>query len=329
VISPPDNTAGGADEPLPTLPAQLRAFDFAIADATYSPALNRIVMITANTNQLHHYSPLSQRLQTIALPSTPRRVVVDPSGQLAAVAHSNGVTLVNLQRNQIENQIAIAGQVHDLVLTSNRWAYVSSSDNPRLWGIDLNTNEATLLEDSSLSFAQNALALHPNGRTLLALSGDGQQVQVVDLSQGEPMVRGRWQVPGDQDLGDRLWITQDGRRGVSDRGAFFPLPSLQGNRTLQVNAIALQNTTPLPQRFSLSTPALILDGDPANQLIQLDPQTLARSKAWQLPPLTTAGNTSPLAGQYLFINPRNREYYILAQPNNNSSTILLRGQLTP
>ncbi|WP_072620777.1 protein kinase domain-containing protein [Spirulina major] len=328
-ITAPQDTEDPSDAPLPQLPAQLRSFDFAIAAATYSPALDRIVMIPTNANQLHHYSPLSQRLQTIPLQNSPRLVVVDPSGQLAAVANGNQLTLINLQRNQIENQIMVAGQIHDLVLTANRWAYVSSTDNPRLWGINLNTNEAALLETAGLSFAQSSLTLHPNGRTLLALSRGGKQVQVVDLSQGEPVVRGRWQGAGDQNVGDRLWITQDGRRAVSDRGFSFPLPSLQGNQTMQPSAIALQNPNPLPHRFSLSPPLLALDGDPANQLIQLDPQTLARRQAWQLPPLTSAGNTTPLTGQYLFVNPRNNEYYILAQPSTGTGTVLLQGQLTP
>jgi hypothetical protein len=60
--------------------AQTNSLSFRPVAAEYSTALDRIVMISANPNQLHIYDPVSQNETKVGLSNTPLSVSVSPDG---------------------------------------------------------------------------------------------------------------------------------------------------------------------------------------------------------------------------------------------------------
>ena len=65
-------------------------------DAKYSNALARMVLISANPNQLHIFDPESQTDQIVNLSKAPYTVALSPNGLHAAVGHDSLITYVNL-----------------------------------------------------------------------------------------------------------------------------------------------------------------------------------------------------------------------------------------
>ncbi|MGH9585052.1 MAG: BACON domain-containing protein, partial [Bryobacteraceae bacterium] len=69
---------------------------FEPVDAQYSPALGKIVMVSANPNLLHIYDPGFNTDTTVPLSYVPLAVSVSPAGDYAAVMHNGWVSYVNL-----------------------------------------------------------------------------------------------------------------------------------------------------------------------------------------------------------------------------------------
>src|SRR5579875_1027098 len=73
--------------------AQSVSLAFQPLDAQYSLALDKIILISANPNRLHIYSPATGSDQTVPLSQTPLGLSVSPDGQHAAVMHNGLVTM--------------------------------------------------------------------------------------------------------------------------------------------------------------------------------------------------------------------------------------------
>jgi len=328
------NPSDRPDATIPLLVAEAIPLNFSLAAAAYNADLNRLVMVGENPHQLYVYSLVSQRLQGIPLGDIPLQVAIDPAGQRAAVAHPNSITVVNLQRNQVERVIETPTAIRDgapiasLVITANGWLYHAGADDDRLFAINIATGASTV-QTNVPNLMRSMLALHPNGRNLLALAQRGNVIQVINLNGADSVAVGEWQAPDGQNLGDRLWISPDGQQGITNSGYRFPLPRFQGNQTMQTQQLPLENlNTPGGNGFAFA-PALgeifALDGVPFQKLRQIDSNTLTPRQTWQIPP---QGETA-LIGTQLFVNPRSPEYYLLTQPQGSGTAVLWRGNLEP
>lgn len=77
--------------------AQVTPLSFRPVDAGYSLALDRIILISANPNQLHIYDPVAQSDQTVALSDAPQNLSLSSDGTHAAVALTNAVVYVDFR----------------------------------------------------------------------------------------------------------------------------------------------------------------------------------------------------------------------------------------
>jgi hypothetical protein len=73
-------------------------FSYAVVDAEYSLAQDRLVMVSQEPQALHIYDPNSGNETTISLSHAPLAVAVSPNGQFAAVGHDKFVSYLNLQQ---------------------------------------------------------------------------------------------------------------------------------------------------------------------------------------------------------------------------------------
>ena len=77
--------------------AQMTGLSFRPLDAQYSLALDRIVFVSGNPNQLHIYNPLSHADRIVPLAEIPINVSIGSDGTHAAVAFADAVAYVDLQ----------------------------------------------------------------------------------------------------------------------------------------------------------------------------------------------------------------------------------------
>jgi chitinase len=103
--------------------AQTNSLSFRPVAAEYSTALDRIVMISANPNQLHIYDPVSQSDTKVSLPAIPLSLSVNPDGLHAAVAHDLLVSYVNLSTGAVEKTFTTA-LLGPVVVLGTDWVYL-------------------------------------------------------------------------------------------------------------------------------------------------------------------------------------------------------------
>ncbi len=81
--------------------ADIASLSFRPAQADYSLALDRVIFISSNPNQLHIYDPMAHTDQVVALPDVPLNFSLSPSGLHAAVALTNSVSYVDLRNASV------------------------------------------------------------------------------------------------------------------------------------------------------------------------------------------------------------------------------------
>ena len=119
--------------------AQTAGLGFRPAGAAYSNALDRIVMVSANPNQLHIYDPLANTDTTVVLPEAPQNLSLTPDGLYAAVALVDAVSYVNLQSATIQQtftNIAVRGGV---AIAGSGYIYILPSYQGNIMSINIAT----------------------------------------------------------------------------------------------------------------------------------------------------------------------------------------------
>jgi hypothetical protein len=162
--------------------AQTNSLSFRPVAAEYSIALDRIVMISANPNQLHIYDPVSQSDTKVSLPVIPLSLSVSPDGLHAAVAHDLLVSYVNLSTAAVEKTFTTAITGAAVVLGTD-WLYLLPGSSTPLASIKIVTGAET---DLNIFYASSA-RLHPSGKaiygTLNGTNGFGPRARPGLLSQ--------------------------------------------------------------------------------------------------------------------------------------------------
>jgi hypothetical protein len=121
--------------------AQSVSLAFQPLDAQYSPALDKIILISASPNQLHIYNPATSSDQTVPLSQTPLGLSVSPDGQHAAVMHNGLVSYVNLQTAAVETFATGIASGTIVLSASTIYVFPSFGAGPLL--IDLQSGGST------------------------------------------------------------------------------------------------------------------------------------------------------------------------------------------
>lgn len=92
---------------------------FPVVDAEYSTALDRIIAVSSQPDQLHIYDPVTYQTADIDLDTTPIKVSVSPDGRFAAVAYRSAVSYIDLLNMQVNITAVLNTSVFDLVLADD------------------------------------------------------------------------------------------------------------------------------------------------------------------------------------------------------------------
>jgi len=128
----------------PFATAQVTGLSFRPVDAAYSLALDRIILISANPNQLHIYDPVAQLDLTVALAEAPQNVCLSPDGMHAAVAFSTDVDYVDLQGATVTNTFSNVAVGTGKLICGIGYIYVFPSYVGNVISIDITTGSTTV-----------------------------------------------------------------------------------------------------------------------------------------------------------------------------------------
>ncbi len=124
--------------------AQAVALSFKPVDSEYSLALDRVIMVSTNPNQLHIYDPPSNSDVMVNLSKAPLNLSVSPDGLHAAVMHDSLVSYVNLSTALVEQTFTVAVRTGSVAL-SQTYAYVLSGNAAPAISIPLNGGQQSVL----------------------------------------------------------------------------------------------------------------------------------------------------------------------------------------
>jgi hypothetical protein len=122
--------------------AQTVTLSFRPVDSAYSKPLDRIIMISANPNQLHIYDPPTNSDVVVNLSKAPLNLSVSPDGTHAAVMHDSLVSYVNLSTARVEKTFAVAANT-GVVTLSDEYIYVLPTYEGQAYIIQISTGQIT------------------------------------------------------------------------------------------------------------------------------------------------------------------------------------------
>lgn len=201
-----------------------------VIDATYSPALKRMVAIVNDhdlmeNDVLHLYDPLTHSDNTIILcRNNPQNVVVDPAGQYAVLGYYGGACVIDLQNQKLLGNIQIVDRhlIVNQILTDAGWLYYSlkleNSNMSGLYAINIHypnpkENYNTIQVRSPINKIENFV--YSNTYDFQVTRWD-----VTSGPVGEPII---WEFPHERFWCGNVWVSADSQYMFNGCGAVYTL----------------------------------------------------------------------------------------------------------
>ena len=303
----------------------LQVLAYRAISAAYAKSINKMILISANPNQLHIVDPTTRRNIAVRLDSPPLSLSVRADGTQAAVGHDGWITLVDLATASIVKVISVPTDVYSLILGVNGYAYLfPKAEWGDLFSVSLSSNQ---ISRTSAIYNGREPRSHGKGKTIYV---GGQSQSKWDISGGVAKLATGW--PSSGGCG-KLWLTEDGRRLFGECGRAFttsdvPAQDYQYNGSLsntggivwlEQSANAAM-TAVIPSAGPVSNTASKQIGDTQVQLY--GDAFLEYRGAIPLPSFTLGGKAFRSRGRYVFWNQAGNGLIALVQADD---TALLTG----
>lgn len=328
-IPGPDGGAIDACTGISTVPP----IGFDIVDAEYDLAQNRIIFAAQGPSALHVYEPVTGTDQTVALPTTPTAVSVDPTGTHAAVGHNGAVSYVDLATRTVIATWPVSTDAIDVVLAGNGFAYVFPRTDQweQIRTIQLSTGAETLSATSSI-YAGTVAKLAP-GKLALYGADNGlspSDIEKYDITSGTATVLYDSPYHGDYQMCGDLWMSQDGTRIFTRCGNVFRASDLQADDMTYAGALTgLEWIVHLSH--SSATSAVVAVGGTrtfgtSGTVVTDDTDLRVYTGAFfnpapsvRLPCVDVGGAGRVGHGRFAFIRSDGSEYYVVVGADNQGS----------
>ncbi len=277
----------------------LTRLPYNIVAAAYDKALDKLIFVSADPNELHIYDPLRQSEQAVPLVMPPLSVSVRPDGMYAAVGHDGWVSYVNLQTAAVVRVFQVITDVRSVLLAGNGYMYLFPA---RDW------SDIFSLEVSSGAVTPTS-AIY-NGR-VPRLSIDSNYMYVGgnwfskwSISQGVARIINN--NSSSVSTCGNLWLTEDGRRMFTAcarvyRVSSVPAEDLQYNGTLStLTSVTWADQSAVQQSTAVLAGSGLSQG--ATQLQIYGDAFLDFLGSLPLPPFTVGARLYPSYGQFVFWN---------------------------
>ncbi len=312
--------------------AQTRTLPYNPVTAEYSNALDRIIFIAANPNQLHIFDPVNNSDTAVNLPKAPLSLSISLDGMHAAVGHDALISYVNLQTASLEKTLASTSTVTSLVL-GNDYVYVLTYSSGTQW-VQISTGAS----GSYGIYTGSAGRLHPSG-TAIYTTDDGitpETLRDLNVSTGPVTAMNGGPYTGDYPVCGGVWFSPDGSRVyVGCAMAYQANPqdatlgiNFLGSATLDRKADGLYWTPfagtsqirSLTESATLGRIAIIPPNQgyisppvKDNQVLLYDSAYLEPAGLFQLPDFEINGKSYPAHGQQAFYNQASAALFVVVQ----------------
>jgi hypothetical protein len=195
----------------------LALLGYPVAGAEYSQALDGVVLIASNPNELHIYDPVGGSDQIVPLPKPAFFVSVSPDGLTAAVGHDGWVSVVNLSTATITAIMQVFTDVHTILVGGHGYLYAYPQ---RTWASLFSVQIAT----GAIDYVS---AIYDGRYPQLYIDGNSFYTEASkwDISQGPATLINENLSGGCAPF----WLTEDGARMITACGNAYttsPVPSL-------------------------------------------------------------------------------------------------------
>lgn len=303
---------------------------FPVVDAEYSPALDRIIMVSDQPNQLHIIDPVTREDATVDLAYVPTSVSVGPDGMFAAVGHDAKISYIDLQERSVVKTLDITLPVFDIVLAGNGWVYASSAKEEGLRAVDITSNA----EVSVMQYYQGgAHRLHPDGKSIYWADRGVSPDDILKTDISKNTLGETYDSPyhGDYAICGNLWLSDDGYRIFTACGAVFKTSSNRDNdmtyngslkdaEYIQSLAVAASVNKILVLTGSMPG-AAYFEKPSEDQLILYDYETLQKRETVPLPGFLVNNTHYPGHSRFVFVNSSGTQYYLILQADESSGLL--------
>jgi hypothetical protein len=299
-------------------PQPFTRLSYKVADAEYDKALDKIVMVSANPDELHLYNPVTGTDQFVALSAPPFAVSVRPDGLYAAVGHDGWISYVNLSTLSVDRVFQIDSDVHDLVLSGSGWIYgFSPRININIFSLELSTGIESLTFGA---FGGGIARLYPNGNYLYV---GGNFASKWDISQGVAKLVNN---NVNSTLCTNFWIAEDGSRIFTAcakvyRASDIPAQDLQYNGSLAAAASLRWAAHSLGRQSIAVIPDPTYASFPDDELQIYADANLTLSGRLSLPKFPASGNIFSSHGHFVFWNADGSKLFVVAQADSSAQLL--------
>ena len=184
-------------------PESITRLPYDIVSAAYDKAFDKLILITADPNELHIYDPVTQYDRAVTLIRPPLSVSVRPDGRYAAVGHDGWVSYVDLQAATVVNVFQVITDVNSIILAGNGYMYLFSTRDRYIYSFEISSGTVTA---TSAAYSGSVPRLSRDGNYLYV---GGNSFSKWSIAQG---VASRISTMNAPSTCGNLWLTEDGRR---------------------------------------------------------------------------------------------------------------------
>ena len=301
--------------------------DFRVIDSEYSKSLNLIVMVPESENALHIFDLSDNRDITVPLLRTPICASVSPDGLFAAVGHDALISYIDLKNCSVIKTFDLTAEAFDIVLAGNGWIYVVPDRDQwvELHAVNINTGDEVLGSGgfgySSSIYEKSLIKLNPDGNSLYSLdpSLSPQDLQKIDISEGEPIIGDDSPYHGDYDMCSNLWMSEDGNRIFTACGNIFRASSnpdkdmTYNGRLSGINVIETLAHAAIIGKVLVIPKETYSSNEDASKIVVFDYNNLTRDLEISLPSFP---DRTPSKGRFIFANNSSPIYYVIVQADD-------------
>ena len=295
------------------LNAQTTTLSYTPVGAEYSAALDRIIMVSANPNQLHIYDPATQAELQVGLPKPPLTLSVSPDGMYAAVGHDALVSYVNLASASMVQTYDVSFTVQ-AVVPGPSWIYVLA---PSVISINIATGATTATNFGNTGATAGRL---DTPRNAIYAGGAGGLLEY-DISTGP--ITDQFYFNNNLLCG-AIWLSPDGSRLYDGCAtAFTALSSPTPSAAYLTTFTGITSVGALAASMALDSVAVVPNGlayPPANDgvVTLFDANYLQPVAQFVLPAFTAGGSSVTPHGKWVFFNGASTDLFVLMQGQTSS-----------
>lgn len=303
------------------LSAQPVSLAFKPVDVQYSRSLDRLIMLSANPNQVHLVNPVTGAETTVNLNLAPLSLSVSPDGTHAAVGHDGWISYVNLSLGYVEKNLAISLTANIVVLAGNGNIWV-----PPATTINVSTGIQT--SSGSNPYGATHPTLHPNGLWIYN-TDDSSSPNILakgDMSSGTYQFLYTYPYWGDFPSCGGIFYSADGNRMLTGCGTLFRTTASKSDDMTYNGALSAAPLVTAAADSATTHKFVVIPGQnyfstTTNDIeIQFyDDQYLTLLGRVALPNYSSGSVSTPWHGRFVFYSPDATKLYLVmeADPKAN------------